>query len=395
MRDPRYLPYARQLVDEDDIAAVVEVLRTDWLTSGPKVAEFETALARTVGSDWAVAVGSGTAALHAACFAAGFRAGDEVVVPAITFVATANCVCYMHAKPVFADVDPDSGLVAPDSVAERVTRATRGLLAVHLGGASADVTALASLARQSGATLIEDAAHALGGARGGIRVGACTDGSQMATFSFHPVKHITTGEGGAVTGNDPELRHKVLLCRDHGIERAPERFTRSASGPWHYEQQFLGHNLRLSDIQAALGCSQLRKLARFVARRRLLAERYDRLLRELPGVRPAVVPQPTDSMNGSVYHLYSVLIEFAEMGTSRAEVMEKLRERGIGTQVHYIPLPMQPYYRARGWDPHEFPGALRYYERTLSLPMFPGMQDEDVDRVVEALRAVLTVASAA
>jgi dTDP-4-amino-4,6-dideoxygalactose transaminase len=210
----------------------------------------------------------------------------------------------------------------------------------------------------------------------------------MATFSFHPVKHVTTGEGGAITGNDDALRRRLRSFRDHGIERSPDRFASPSPGPWYYEQQLLGHNLRLTDIQAALGASQLTRLAHFVERRRALARAYDRRLEAMPGVTPVVSPLAGADC---AYHLYQVLIDFAGHGTTRSRVMQRLRERGVGTQVHYIPLPMQPYYRARGWDPASFPGAMRYYERTLSLPMFPAMQDGDVDRVVDALAEALHV----
>jgi perosamine synthetase len=382
-----FLPYARQLVDDDDIAAVVDALRSDYLTSGPRIAAFEAALAARVGAGWAVAVSSGTAALHAACFAAGIREGDEVVVPAVTFVASANCARYLGAEPVFADVDPETGLVDAASVAERTTSKTRAIVAVDLGGSSPDVAALSAVANRAGAFLVEDAAHALGGSRGSVPVGSCADGPRLATFSFHPVKHVTAGEGGAVTGTDEEHARTLRLFRDHGIERAAERFRCGAApGPWYYEQQFLGHNLRLTDVQAALGLSQLRKLDRFVERRRSLAARYDRLLAGLPAVSPAV---DAARRVGCAYHLYQVLIDFTGLGIPRARMMRELRDRGIGTQVHYIPLPMHPYYRDRGWDPGEFPGASRFYERTLSLPLFPAMTDADVDRVVDAVAAIL------
>jgi UDP-4-amino-4,6-dideoxy-N-acetyl-beta-L-altrosamine transaminase len=386
MTVPPFLPYARQTLDDDDVEAVVRVLRGDFLTTGPAVAAFERDLAAAVGSEWAVAVGSGTGALHAACVAAGVGPGDEVIVPAVTFVATANCARFEGAEPVFADVDPDTGLVRPESVAERVTAATRAIIAVHLGGASADVPALAAVAAGAGATLIEDAAHALGGHRNGTAVGACADGSAMSIFSFHTVKQVTTGEGGAVTGRGAAPEHLVRLCRDHGLERDPARFRHESPGPWYYEQHLLGHNLRLTDIQAALGSSQLKKLGAFVNARQRLASAYDARLREVPGVQAVVPPA---ARGGCAYHLYQVLIDFAGIGRSRADVVAALRNRGIGTQVHYIPVPMQPYYRERGWAPDRFPGALRFYERTLSLPLFPAMRDEDVDRVVDALRAVL------
>lgn len=386
MSEPRFLPYARQHIEEDDIAAVVAALRSDFLTTGPRVAAFEQSLAATVGAEWAVALSSGTAALHAACFGAGVGPGDRVIVPAITFVATANCARYLDAEPVFADVDPDTGLVAPASVAERLADGTRAVMAVHLGGALADVPALAGLAARAGAVLIEDAAHALGGRRGSSPVGSCSEGSRMAVFSFHPVKHITTGEGGAITGTDPELGRRLRLFRDHGIERSAARHRESIPGPWYYEQQLLGYNLRLTDLQAALGVSQLAKLGRFLDRRRVLAARYDRLLQDLGSVRPAV---GESARSGAAYHLYQVLVDFEAYGTRRTTVMQRLRQEGIGTQVHYIPVPAQPYYRDRGADPAEFPGARRFYARTLSLPLFPGMQDGEVDRVVEALVSAL------
>lgn len=384
-----FLPYARQSVDDDDIRAVVEVLRSDRITSGPAIPKFETSLADAVGAEWAVAVSSGTAALHIACAAANVGPGDEVIVPAITFLSTANCARYVGAEPIFADVDPDTGLMDVEAAASRVTPKTRAIVPVHLGGAAADIAAVQRLADGCGALVIEDAAHALGarGTDGGEAIGSCRNGSRMATFSFHPVKHITTGEGGAVTGNDRALLSRLKRLRDHGIERERSSFAEPPPGPWFYEMQELGHNFRMTDIQAALGWSQLRRLDGFLKRRRALASSYDERLRRLADVRPVIAARLVETC---AWHLYPVLIEFESHGTTRTAVMEAMTAQGIGTQVHYIPLPMQPYYRHRGWNIDAFPGARRYYERTLSLPLFPAMTDGDVERVVDALACALS-----
>jgi len=389
MSELPFLPYARQDIDDADIEAVVRVLRSMHLTSGPEIPAFEEALAAAVGAPWAVAVSSGTAALHAACIAAGLGPDDEVIVPAITFVATANCARFVGAEPVFADVDAKTGLIDPDAVVRRVSTRTRAIIAVHLGGTTADVPALASIAAKNNAVLIEDAAHAIGASREGVRVGSCGAGSSMATFSFHPVKHIAMGEGGAVTGVDAAVRDRLRLARDHGIVRDPRGFSAASPGPWYYEQQVLGHNLRLTEMQAALGRSQLARLEHFLTRRRALAWRYTTLLGNIEGVDP--VTPAVGGGDASAYHLFAVRVDFAGRVVSRAEVMRRLRDKGIGTQVHYIPVPAQPYYRKRGWTLDEFPGASAYYERTLSLPMFAAMADTDVDRVVTALDEALRV----
>jgi len=379
------LPYGRQCIDEEDVAAVVEALRSDYLTTGPRVAAFERGLAEALGVAHVVAVCNGTAALHAACGAAGLGPGDEVLVPAITFLASANCARYVGAEPVFVDVDPRSGLIDPEDAARKVNAKTKAIIPVHLNGRPADLDAIHELAEAHELTVIEDAAHALGARYRATTIGDCAR-SDMAIFSFHPVKHVTTGEGGAISTADPELARRLAVFRNHGIERDPQRLEQPAPGPWYYEQQTLGFNYRITDLQCALGLSQLAKLDRFVARRQALAARYDRALASLAGVEPVAVGT---AETRSAYHLYAVLIDFEGRGTTREAAMAELRARGILTQVHYIPVPAQPYYVARGARAADCPGAQAYYERVLSLPMFPAMGDGDVDRVVEALAEVL------
>ena len=382
----RFLPYGRQTVEDEDIDAVVAVLRGDTLTTGPAVDEFERALAARVGAKHAVAVATGTAALHAAAFAAGVGPGDRVVVPAITFLATANCVRYLGAEPVFVDVDPDTALVDVDALERALAGGARAVIPVHMTGRPVDLPAVRARASAAGATVIEDAAHALGGAWDGDPIGSGRH-SEQTIFSFHPVKHVTTGEGGAISTNDDELARRLRLFRNHGMERDAARLQQPSPGPWYYEQQVLGFNYRITDLQCALGTSQLRRLDANIARRRAIAARYDRLLRD---VRHVTAAGSGDPRAASAWHLYAVLIDFTAAGRDRAAVMNGLRERGIGTQVHYIPVPAQPYYRQLGCDPAAFPGAARWYERELSLPMFPAMTDDDVDRVVAALADVLT-----
>lgn len=379
------LPYGRQTIEDDDIAAVVEALKGDFLTTGPTVDAFEAAFAQAVGAVHAVACANGTAALHLAMLALGVQPGERVVAPAITFLATANCARYVGAEVVFADVDPDSGLMTPATLAEALERAggpVRAVLPVHLRGDACDLPALEALARDAGAVLVEDAPHALGTtATFGNTAETIGDvrHSAMATFSFHPVKTIATGEGGMVTTNDPALAARLRTLRSHGMVR-PE-----GSDPWWYEMPEPGFNYRLPDILCALGLSQLAKLDRFVARRRALSAAYLEALRPLaPLVRPATSPTWSDP----ALHLMCVLIDFEAAGRSRREVVEALRARGVGSQVHYIPVHRQPYYRAR-YGALDLPGAEAWYARCLSLPLYPGMADADVDLVVRALSEAL------
>jgi UDP-4-amino-4,6-dideoxy-N-acetyl-beta-L-altrosamine transaminase len=394
-----FLPYGRQCVEDDDIAAVAAVLKSDYLTTGPFVEDFERAFAAKMGAGHAVACSSGTAALHLAAAALGLGPDDAVVVPSLTFLATANAARYVGAEVLFADVDPETGLLGADHVEAALTRAgglrPGAVFAVHLNGHVADMAALGAVCRERGLVLVEDASHAAGAADtvGGARVpvGGCAH-SAMATFSFHPVKAITMGEGGLVTTNDAAIAERLRRLRNHGIEREPRNFTNRAAAftngapnPWYYEMPELGWNYRASDIACALGLSQLRKLDRFLERRRALAALYDKLLAPLA---PAVRPVPRRASFQSGWHLYAVLIDFEGLGIGRAEVMNELRAQGIGTQVHYIPVHHQPYYRTR-YGGLRLPGAERYYARCLSLPLFPGMTDADVARVADALSAVL------
>lgn len=378
------LPYGTQWIEDDDVAAVVEVLRGAFLTTGPVVPRFESSLAGVVGVPHAVAVCNGTAALHAACAVAGLEPGDEVLVPAASFLSSANCVRFVGAEPVFVDVHPDSGLIDLADAERHLSERSAAIIPVHLNGRPVDLHGVRALADAHDLIVIEDAAHALGASYRDSTIGDCAF-SDMAIFSFHPVKHVTTGEGGAVTTRDPEKASALASFRNHGIVRDPERLTRASPGPWYYEQQTLGFNYRITDLQCALGLSQLAKLDRFLERRRALAARYDRLLAEIPNVRPIGAGTP-DTV--SAYHVYAVLIDFEVVGRDRSAVMQGLRERGVMTQVHYLPLPMQPYYAERGADIDQYPGACAYYEQTLSLPMYPRMRDTDVDRVVGALAEV-------
>lgn len=398
-----FLPYARQSVEDDDIAAVTRVLRGEWLTTGPTVAAFEAALAGKLGTRHAVACSSGTAALHLTMLAMGLGPGDAVVVPSMTFLATANAARFVGAGVVFADVNSETGLMGAAEVEAALARAggarVRAVLPVHFAGQCVDPAGIAALAAENGLVVVEDACHAIGttyvtSGGGRAAVGACRD-SAMCVFSFHPVKTVTMGEGGAVTTNDEDLAKRLRLFRNHGMTRDPDRFETTdaafaadgSPNPWYHEMAEFGFNYRASDIHCALGLSQLGKLDRFVARRRALAARYDALLAPLaPVVRPVGrVPDCEPA-----WHLYVVLIDFEVAGMARAELMNRLRERGIATQVHYLPVHRQPYYRRRYGDLN-LPGAEAYYARALSLPLFPAMTDADVDRVVATLRTILEI----
>ena len=377
------IPYGRQSISDADIEAVVAVLKSDYLTQGQAVPAFEQGLADYCQVPHVVACSNGTTALHLACAVLDIGAQDTVWVSAVSFVASANCVRYYNANVDFVDVDPATGnldVVALDKKLQQAMRThslPKALIAVHLAGQPCDLEEIGALCRQYGIVLIEDACHALGAHYQGSPIGSCRH-SDMTVFSFHPVKPITTAEGGAVTTRDQVLADKLRLYRSHGITRDPQALLMPSPGEWYYEQQLLGFNYRLTDIQAALGLSQLSRLDQFITQRRELARRYDALLSLLP-----VQPLQQSNNRQSGYHLY--VIQVAE----RDQVFARLRAAGIGVNVHYIPIPAQPYYRGLGHDPADYPGAQAYYQGAISLPLFPALTLSEQQQVVDALEQAL------
>ena len=374
------LPYARQIVDDADVAAVAQVLRSDWLTTGPMVERFEAAFAEWVGAQHAVAVNSGTAALHAAAFAAGVGPDDEVIVTPMTFAASANCVLYLGGRPVFVDVRPDTLNIDPAAVTQAITARTRAIVAVDYTGQPADLDELRAIARQHGLTLIEDAAHALGATFRQQRIGALSD---LTTFSLHPVKHITTGEGGLITTEDEALARRMRWFRNHGI--TSDHRQRAEKGGWYYEMVDLGYNYRLPDINCALGLSQLGKLEAWLARRREVVARYGAAFASQPAVQSLVILPDRQS----AWHLYPILLDLTRLRVGRTEVFAALRAEGIGVNVHYIPVYWHPYYQSLGYRHGLCPVVEAAYERLITLPLFPAMTDQDVDDVIEAVTKVV------
>lgn len=421
--------YGRQWIDEEDINAVIDVLKSDWITQGPKIDEFEKALANYCGAKYAVAVNSGTSALHLACLAAGIKEGDEVITTPITFVASANCVVYCGGIPVFADINKDTYNIDPSEIRKKITSKTKAVIPVDFAGLPCDMEAIRKIADEHDLIIIEDACHALGaeyrikesvvrikdsGLRAKeklnsyhlplnpkeewIKVGSCSH-SDMTVFSFHPVKHITTGEGGAVLTNNAELYEKLLLLREHGIIRNPEKFINKDlafflnpeslilnPNSWYYEIHELGFNYRITDIQCALGLSQLKKLDMFLAKRRSIASAYSQAFKDIELVTTPAEPEDKKP----AYHIYVLQIDFERLGKTRADVMNKLRASGIGTQVHYIPIHLQPYYRNNfGYRKGDYPAAEEYYDKALSIPIYPKMNDAEIKRVINSVKGCL------
>lgn len=370
------IPYGKQTIEQDDIQAVVDVLKSDFLTTGPKIAEFEQTVADYVGAKYAVAISNGTSALHAACFAAGIRPGDEVITTPLTFAASANCVLYCGGTPVFADVDPKTYNIDPEDIRRKITDRTKAIIAVHLAGQPCDMDAIHSIAREHGLIVIEDGAHALGSVYKGKKVGSLSD---MTTFSFHPVKPITTGEGGMIVTDNEDFYKKMILFRSHGITRDDSMMIRN-DGPWFYQQFDLGYNYRITDIQCALGCSQMKKLDRFLARRKEIVARYNEAFADCDNI---ITPyQLSDTESG--WHLYIVQVKNCD----RRQVFENMREKGIGVNVHYIPVYMHPYYQEHGYENVHCANAEEIYSHIISLPLYPGLTSEQQDYVIDTLKSL-------
>jgi perosamine synthetase len=374
------LPYGKQWLDEQDIEAVRTVLNSDYITQGPQIDRFERKVAEYVGARYAVAFCNGTAALHAACFAAGIGPGDEVITTPITFLASSNCVLYMGGTPVFADIDPITYNIDPEGIANSITSRTKAIIPVDFTGQPAEMDRIGMLAREHGLVVIHDAAHSLGASFGDRKVGVIGD---MTMFSFHPVKHITTGEGGMIVTDNETYYKQLLLFRNHGMTRDPEAMTGS-DGPWYYEMHALGYNYRMTDMQAALGVTQMDKLDRFVSLRREIAARYHDAFKEMEGL---IVPQQHPHASSS-WHLYVLRWELDRFEADRRTIFEALRGENIGVNVHYIPVYKQPYYRNHGYGDVSLPNAEAYYANAISLPIFPKMNEVDTQHVIRAVRKV-------
>ncbi|AIK38102.1 UDP-4-amino-4,6-dideoxy-N-acetyl-beta-L-altrosamine transaminase [Bacillus pseudomycoides] len=376
-----YLPYGKQSIDEDDIQAVINVLKSDFITTGPTIKQFENQVAAYVGAKYAVAFSSGTAALHGACFAAGISNDDEVITTSMTFAASSNCVLYQGGVPVFTDIKSDTYNIDPNLIKDKITNKTKAIIPVHFTGQPVELEKISKIAQEYNLTVIEDAAHALGATYKKKKIGSISD---MTMFSFHPVKHITTGEGGIITTNNEYYYQKLLQFRTHGITRNPNNLTEN-HGPWYYEMQFLGYNYRMTDIQAALGLSQLQKLDSFIAKRKQYVSMYNMALKDLPEV---ILPKQLDHVDSS-WHLYIIQLNLPMLKVDRKEIFQALQQENIGVNVHYIPIHLQPYYQKLGYQKGICPNAEKLYESIITLPLFSEMSEQDANDVIQAVKKVI------
>lgn len=374
------LPYGHQWIDGDDISAVISVLESSFITQGPAIEEFEQAIATYVGAKYAVAFCNGTAALHGACFAAGIGKGDEVITSPITFLASSNSVLYQGGSPIFADINVNTYNLDPAKLEEKITSKTKAIIAVDFSGQPVDIYAINEIARKNNLTVIQDAAHSLGAEYKGKKVGALAD---MTMFSFHPVKHITTGEGGIITTDSKAYYEKLLLFRSHGMTKDSKVMWKN-DGPWYYEMHELGYNYRITDLQAALGTSQLNKLPQFLQRRRSISQLYNQAFKDLDGV---ILPYQLAETNSS-WHLYILKFNLSQFIVDRKDIFEALRSENIGVHVHYIPVYTQPYYQKQGYDAGICPLAEAYYESAITIPLYPKMSDKDITDVIAAVKKV-------
>ncbi len=377
-----YLPYSQQWIDEDDLKAVIEILQDDFITTGPMIAHFEQAVARYVGSQYAVAFSSGTAALHAACFAANINKNDEVITTPMTFAASSNCILYCGGKPVFADIDSQTYNISPKSIYPLITNKTKAIITVDFTGQPVEYDEIMQLAKKHSLIVIDDAAHGLGASYKGKRIGSIGD---MTMFSFHPVKHITTGEGGMITTNNKDFYNKLLQFRNHGITRDLRKM-KMKHEPWYYEMQTLGYNYRMTDIQAALGLSQFEKVNTFLLERKKIAQKYNRAFSNMESI---ILPLQQEGCISS-WHLYIIRLKLEKLHTHRTEIYKALQKENIGVNVHYIPVYLHPYYQQLGYTRGLCPQAEKTYEEILTLPLFPKMTEEDQNHVITGVKKIIS-----
>ena len=377
-----YLPYGKQSIDKCDIEAIINILNGDYLTTGPTIKQFEDKVAKYVGAKYAVAVSNGTAALHAACYAAGIREDDEVITSPMTFAASANCILYCGGKPVFADINPDTYNIDPKEIEAKITNKTKAIIPVHFTGQSVDLDPIIELAKKHNLIVIEDAAHALGTKYKGKYIGNI---SHMTEFSFHPVKTVTTGEGGIITTNSKELYEKLILFRTHGITKNSEFMSHKEEGSWYYEQIDLGYNYRITDLQCALGLSQMDKIDEFIKRRKELVNMYNKELSKVDGI----IIQKEEAFSDTSRHLYIIKLDLNKFTVSRKEIFEALLSENIGVNVHYLPVYLHPYYQKLGYQKGLCPNAEKLYESMITLPLYPAMSDNDFEDVINAVNKVL------